>query len=125
MLRIRKTLQRRLILLAFVAAIGFGSRLYPIGNRLWDKSAGDVTWAAAIYLLLGIIFPIRRPVTLAVAASAIAVAVEFFKLTDLPAHWVHWAISRLIFGTTFSWENLACYAVGITGIAFIDTFWRK
>jgi hypothetical protein len=116
----RKRVTKRLILLAFVAAIGFASRLFPMGSYLWDKAVGDAAWAAAIYLFLGLIFPIPRPVNLALVAIALAAAIELFKLTDLPSHWVRWAISRLIFGTTFSLENLGCYVVGICIIALID-----
>jgi hypothetical protein len=116
----RRTIARRLILFALVATIGFASRQFPLGNSIWDKSTADAAWAAAIFLIVGILLPIFGTIRLAIASMLIATAIEFFKLTDLPAQWHTSAISRLIFGTNFSWENLICYAIGISFIALLD-----
>jgi uncharacterized protein DUF2809 len=104
---------RRLILLSIVAAIGFYSRRHPIGYYLWDKSMGDLCYAAGAFLLIGVIAPCLQPETIAGIALLYCLAIECFKLTGLPARWDGHAILRVIFGTQFSWHNIACYLAAI------------
>lgn len=113
---------RRIILLAIIAGIGFYSRRHPIGFYLWDKSAGDLCYAAAAYLLIGLIAPRRRPITIAAVALAYCVAIECFKLTALPARWDGNPLLRVIFGSTFSIHNLICYVVAVAVLSAIETY---
>jgi hypothetical protein len=120
-----RTTGRRLILLAIAVAIGLGSRHYPIGIYFWDKTLGDAAYAAAVYLILGICFPRPRRISLAIAALLICIGIEFFKLTGLPARWASSAVSRVLFGTTFSWENMVVYAAAIATIFALDRTNKK
>jgi len=115
-----RPIRRRLILLAIVVALGLGSRGIPVGIYFWDKTMGDAAYAAAVYLLLGIVFPRGRSMVLAIAALLFCIAIEFLKLTGLPARWESSAISRLVFGTTFAWQNMAVYAAAIAVIFALD-----
>jgi len=112
-----RVLLRRVILLAIVAGIGFYSRRHPVGRYFWDKSVGDLCYAAGAFLLIGVIAPRLRPATIAVAALVYCIAIECFKLTGLPARWDGNALLRVLLGTTFSVHNLVCYVVAI-GVLF-------
>ncbi|MGD1277216.1 MAG: DUF2809 domain-containing protein [Tepidisphaeraceae bacterium] len=111
---------RRLALLAIVVFLGFFSRRWPIGLFVWDKSLGDIAYAAAAYLLLLLLLPRRSPAVLALFAMLFCLAIECFKFTGLPQQWAASPISRVVFGTTFSWHNLACYAIAIAAILAIE-----
>ncbi|MGD0460948.1 MAG: DUF2809 domain-containing protein [Tepidisphaeraceae bacterium] len=112
-----RVLPRRVILLAVVAGIGFYSRRNPVGRYLWDKSMGDLCYAAGAFLLIGVIAPRLRPAMIAAAALVYCIAIECFKLTGVPARWDANALLRVVFGTTFSVHNLICYVVAI-GVLF-------
>jgi len=112
-----RILPRRIILLAIVAGIGFYSRRHPVASYLWDKSAGDLCYAAGAFLLIGVIAPRLRPAMIAIAALLYCLAIECFKLTGLPARWDANAFLRVLLGTTFSVQNLICYVVAI-GVLF-------
>jgi hypothetical protein len=112
-----RVLPRRVIFLAIVAGIGFYSRRNPVGLYLWDKSMGDLCYAAGAFLLIGVIVPRLRPAMIAAAALVYCIAIECFKLTGLPARWGGNALLRVVFGTTFSIHNLICYGVAI-GVLF-------
>ena len=111
---------RRLMLLTIVAALGLGSRRFPAGIYFWDKTVADAAYAAAVFLLLLLVFPRRHPRFLAPAALLFCVAIEFFKLTGLPAHWASSPVSRIVFGTTFAWQNMITYAAAIALIFAVD-----
>lgn len=115
-----RPIPRRLILLAIVAAIGFHSRHHPIGHYLWDKSVGDLCYAAGAFLLLGVIAPRVQPRMLALVAFLYCVFIECFKLTGIPAHWTGHPVLRVIFGSKFSWHNLICYVIAIWGFLVIE-----
>jgi hypothetical protein len=109
----------KLILLIAVAALALFSRRYPIGWMPWDKSLGDLCYGVAVFLLLALIAP-HRPTAHAAYAFVFCVAIECFKLTGLPKQWDAHFIPRVIFGTTFSWQNIACYALGIAAMIGIE-----
>ena len=111
---------RLLAALVLTIALGVLSRLHPIGRPLYDKSLGDALYAVAAYLGLAVLFFRRSPSTVVLLALGWCVAVELFKLTGIPAHHADLGIVRWVLGTTFGWHNLACYAVGVVGIAVID-----
>ena len=106
--------------LAVVIAVGVLSRLYPLGYFLFDKSLGDVLYAAAAYLALALALYRFRPAAVAPTALAACVAVECFKLTGLPARYARLAAVRWLLGTSFAWHNLACYAAGVAAVAALD-----
>jgi hypothetical protein len=111
---------RLFVALGITVALGLLSRLRPVGCSLYDKSLGDVLYAVAAYLTLALLL-IRRPALLVtLLALVVCVVVEAFKLTGLPAHWAHLGAVRWLLGTTFSWHNLVCYAIGVALITGCD-----
>jgi len=116
---------RLLAVLVVVIALGVISRLRPIDVPLWDKWLGDVLYAVAAYLVLALIFPRWPAARLATAAFLFCVAVEFFKLTGIPAQCSHILLVRWLLGVRFAWGDLACYLVGVVAAAGIDGSHRK
>ena len=96
--------------LPLVIALGLASRHWPIGVPLYDDALGDALYAVMVYLVLAIVLPGRRALHLAIAACAICLAIELFKLTGYPHAWRRFTISRLVFGTSFDVRNLVRYA---------------
>jgi hypothetical protein len=96
-----------------VVALGLASRSFHIGWGPWDKSLGDVCYAAAAFLLISLTAPNIRIALAAGLAIAFCLAIECFKLTGLPSQWDGNPVLRVIFGSTFSWRNIVCYCVGI------------
>jgi hypothetical protein len=104
---------RLLLALAVTVALGFVSRLYPLGFFLYDKSLGDVLYAVAAYLVLALVLFRKPPKWVALLALALCLAVEFFQATGIPARYEHIPGLALLLGTTFSWHDAACYFVGV------------
>lgn len=115
------------VALPIVIVLGLASRRWPIGVSWYDDALGDALYAVMVYLVLAIVFPGRRALHLAIAAGAICLGIELFKLTGFPHAWRRHAVSRLIFGTSFAVHNLARYALGIACIALLDAVvgWRR
>lgn len=111
---------RLLAALAVTVALGLLSRLYPIGWPLYDKSLGDVLYAAAAYLALALLLPRRRSSVIAALALAFCLAVESFQATGIPGHYAHLGPVRWLLGTTFSWHDIACYCIGVAGTFGLD-----
>lgn len=111
-----------LILLPLVIALGLASRRWPIGVPLYDDALGDALYAVMIYLGLALLLPRLRPLQLMMAALLICYAMELFKLTGYPHAWRESTLSRLVFGTSFGWHNVARYTVGVAAITLADLF---
>lgn len=110
-------------LLVGTVALGLASRAFR-GSLpfVLGRYAGDTLWAMAVVLVLGIVLPAARTMTLALVAGAIALAVELSQLAH-PA-WLD-EVRRvpgvaLLIGYDFVWSDLVCYAVGVTLGAITD-----
>jgi hypothetical protein len=108
-------------MLVAVVALGLTSRLRPIGLPLYDKWLGDALYAVAAYLVLALVFPRWPRRRLAVVALLLCIAVEFFKLTGIPARYVHVAPVRWLLGAQFAWGDIGCYFIGVVGAAGADS----
>ena len=112
---------RCIIALVITVFVGFASRAYPLGWYVYDKSLGDVLYAVAAYLGFALVFRHKPPGFIALAALLTCVAVEVFKLTGIPARYgQHVPPIAWLLGTTFSWHNIGCYAIGLLAIAGFD-----
>ena len=118
-------MRRVLLALLVTLAVGLASRLWPVGWPLYDKSLGDVAYAAAAYLALAFVRPRWRPAVVAGVALAWCVAVEMFQATGIPARYAHFAPVRWLLGTTFAGHDLACYAVGVGLVLLLDVRWLR
>jgi hypothetical protein len=104
---------------------GLASRLYPVGWYLYDRALGEVLYAVAAYLVLGVLL-FRKPVLLiAVLAWASCLAVELFKLTGIPAEHQRLLLVRWFLGMSFAYLNLAYYFIGVLLIALADRVTRS
>lgn len=96
--------------LVLTVAIGLGSRRFPIGALVWDKSLGDALYAVMLYFVVLLARPALRPAVAGAAALSLSIAIEVFQLTGIPARLPR--VLQLALGTTFAWHDVACYVVG-------------
>lgn len=93
---------RFLLALAATIVLGLASRLYPMGWYLWDRILGEVLYAVAAYLVLAMLLPRKSPWFVAGLAFTACLAVEVFKLTDIPAKYQHMFLVHWFLGMTFA-----------------------
>jgi hypothetical protein len=116
---------RLAVLLFLTLILGIVTRKLHLGVMLWDKSAGDVLYAVAVYFAIAMIFPQSSRLAVALLAMTACVCIELFQLTGIPlalyrtryGHWAHW-----ILGSTFAWHDVFCYAVGVPLAALVHRF---
>jgi hypothetical protein len=116
---------RVLYLLLAIATVvaGLGTRAFR--GMLPDAVgayAGDVLWAAVVYLLIAAAWnrtPIRR---VAAGAAIFSLAIELLQLYHAP--WItavrQTRLGGLVLGFGFLWSDLAGYAAGIALAAALD-----
>lgn len=107
-----------------IVALGLLSRRLPVGQPLWDKYLGDSLYAGMVYSILRLCIR-SAPWKVAVASSAIMIAIECFQLTGIPNQmWVSinpaLRILGRVLGTQFSVLDLIAYAIGIFCIFLVD-----
>ena len=112
------------ISLIILSALGIFSRIFPLGNILWDKYLGDVIYAGVFYFILCFLVD-RKSIQLKAFFAAIYVTIiELFQLTPFPLRLIQSSnflvklFAYVVLGSTFSWWDLLSYAIGI-GFAVI------
>jgi Protein of unknown function (DUF2809) len=106
----------RMALLAITVVLGLGSRrLAAFLPGFIVAYAGDISWALALYLFLGLILPRWTTGRLAALALLLSLSVEVSQLYHAP--WIdsirQTAVGGLILGFSFLWSDLVCYAAGV------------
>jgi hypothetical protein len=107
----------RAFLLLVVIALGLWSRalMFLSISPFAAQYAGDTLWALAIFLLLGILFPRKATLHLALLALLISFAIEFSQFYHAP--WIttirSTRLGGLILGYGFLWSDLVCYSCGV------------
>lgn len=112
-------------MLAGIVVLGLLSRAWRTGYWVWDKYAGDALYAAALHVVVRMVWW-RAGWRQVAAASAVAMlGIEVFQLTGVAERM--WAsgsvVGRLmarVLGTTFGWRDLAAYGVGIGVVGALD-----
>lgn len=111
------------VLAAVVVAAGLGVRGLVDGPVA--SATGDVLYAVLVYLLVVVLGPRLRPVTVGVVALAVCWAVELAQTTGVPAALAEaWWPVRYVLGTSFVWTDLLLGAVGVLLAAGTDTALR-
>lgn len=82
---------------------------------------GDVLVVILIYTLIRIFFPSGLPfLPLGIFLFAVCVEVaQYFHIADL-LHLERFPLLRVIVGTSFSWTDILCYAVGCLTVAAVE-----
>jgi hypothetical protein len=97
--------------------LGLASRKVHLGVYVWDKSLGDVLYTVMVGLLLLVWRPTLSWRAVGAGSFAFSFAIELFQLTGIPARMPR--LLWLVFGTSFAWHDVACYAVGAALVAGI------
>ena len=118
-------MMRRLIWCAVVIAAGLSIRGFGPAIGLPAhivKYGGSILWATMVYLVVALGLPAQRRRTIAVAAMAITIGVEAFRLYHSP--WLDafrlTLPGALLLGRIFSSWNIIAYAAGIAFGVAID-----
>ena len=104
------------VLIAIVIGAGLASRSPKIQlPEFLSTYAGDTLWALLVFLLLGLIFPKKRTLVIALTALTVSFLVEASQLYQ--QDWLNQIratrLGALTLGSGFLWSDLACYTVGI------------
>ena len=117
--------QRAVYLLAFLTTILLGLAFIRGPNplsALFGKYPGDVLWAIMVFFGCGFLRPQASTIRVAGLALAFSLGIECLKLYQAP--WMvdirHSRLGYLVFGHSFSFENIAAYALGIVLAAAIE-----
>jgi len=108
--------------------LGLASRRFPnLFPAILGKYPGDTLWALMIFFALGAMFVSASTARIALIALLICGMVEFLKLyrADWLVSFRHTTFGHLIFGETFSWQNLAAYTIGIIVGAGIELLFLR
>jgi hypothetical protein len=111
-----------------VVALGLASRHYrselPTAVGAY---AGDVLWAAMVFLLAATLSPHTHTRALATGALVFSFGIELSQLYHAP--WLGalraTRVGALVLGQGFLWSDLLCYAVSIGIAAGADLLWRS
>jgi hypothetical protein len=113
-----------LVCVVAVIALGLASRKFPsLFPAIFGKYPGDALWALMVFVGLAFVKPRASTAHLAVLAFAFACAIELSQLYQRP--WLNeirgTTIGHLVLGSTFSWPDIAAYAVGVLVGSLIDS----
>jgi len=113
-----------LLAAALVTAAGLGVHYLLDGEPA--ALLADALYAVLIALLVMLIAPRLRPVSVAAIAFLVCALIELAQLTGIPA-----ALARavppaaLVFGSGFAWGDLVAYAVGGLAVLAADILLRR
>lgn len=111
-----------------VVLLGLASRRFPSALPPFvGKYPGDALWALMVFLGWAFCKPQASTRTIAALAFTTSCLVEFSQLYQAP--WINSIRSttpgHLILGSTFSWPDIAAYAIGILFGAVLDASVQK
>jgi Protein of unknown function (DUF2809) len=120
----RSPLRVQIVLIVLVCGLGIGSRRYArVLPGFVAAYAGDVLWALAAFLGIGLLLPRASTRTVAGLAMGFSLLIELSQLYHAP--WIDsirsTAAGGLILGFGFLWSDLVCYAVGVALGAAAET----
>ena len=119
----RRPAVRMLTLLAVVVPVGLLARhLRSASPNPVTEYLGDALWPVPFFCLLALALPRARTATLAAAALAITLVIEFSQLIHTPAldHARSNPLLGILLGHTFLWSDVACLLAGTALCALLD-----
>jgi hypothetical protein len=105
-----------------VAVIGAGLAVHVVfPDTAATDIAGDVLYAAAVYLAIVVVAPGLRPLGVGAITAAWCTGVELFQLTGIPL-WLGAAFppSMLVLGTVFDARDLLVYVISAAVMSGAD-----
>jgi len=107
--------------------IGIVSRVVQTEILIFDKYLGDALYAVLIYLIFRITFPWHPIHIHAIIAIVLAIAIELFQITGVPASMrvsdnPVLKLASIVLGTKFAILDIVAYAIGVL-IAWLTDVW--
>jgi hypothetical protein len=114
-------IRRLILLLASCGTIVAGLTVSTVFAGFLADAIGDALYTVLVYLLVAIVAPRLRRLTVAGVAFGVSAVIEFLQLTGIPAALAEiFPLSRLVFGSTFVATDLIFYAGGALAAAGVD-----
>lgn len=102
-----------------LVALGLAGR-FGLPGLLGD-TIGGVTYAALAYVLIALLRPGWRPLTVGLAAFTFSAAIELLQLSGIAAELVEfWSPLKLVVGSSFVAGDFLAYAAGAAFAAAVD-----
>ncbi len=114
------------LLILFIIAIGLFSRTKFIPSIIYPY-LGDYLYCLMFYVLFGVLFPKKEPISIALLSIGLCFFIEILQLYK--ADWIlairSYRLGGLILGHGFLWSDLLSYTLGgITGFV-LELFCMK
>ena len=108
--------------LLFAVEVGIARHVHDAFVRPY---LGDVLVVVLMYAAMktALAAPARCLGGVALAIACVIEALQALPLVDVLG--IHNRVLRIALGSTFSWADLACYAVGALGVVWADTQFGK
>ncbi|MCD8177051.1 MAG: DUF2809 domain-containing protein [Tannerellaceae bacterium] len=106
-----------------MVVLGLATRIYSGYMPGWViEYAGDVLWAAMVYLGIRFVAPASGYTKAAIAALLFSYLIEISQLYQAP--WIRDlranSLAALVLGQGFLWSDLICYTLGVLVTYAID-----
>ncbi len=117
------------VLLLVVLLLGLASRsaAAKVLPDVVRNYAGDILWALMVYLMFAVLLPKATANRVALLAMMFATSIEVSQLFH--PDWLEYIRNlpgmRLVFGYSFLFSDLLCYATGIAIGWLSEISWRK
>jgi hypothetical protein len=111
------------LLTLFLIGAGLLVRSPPLGlPHALAKYSGSIIWGSMVYAAIACLQPNRGLMRTAIAASLLAISIEFSQLWHTPAldAFRSTTIGVLLIGRFFSWWDIVAYLFGIAAICLFD-----
>jgi len=118
-----------LALIIVIVTLGLFTRssFMPAKDGFIATYAGDVLWAAMVYLIFCVLCPKWSPLKVAIYALAFSFAIEFSQLNQ--QDWINsirqTRLGGLVLGFGYQASDLVCYTVGVLLAYFTEVKFCK
>jgi hypothetical protein len=122
----KKYRQFSLVVLLLFLAAAFASKIYRgVGQVFAEAYLGDLFIVGCLYFGLGMILPQTAVWKKAGLIGLVALSVESFQATGIPASWKLPAPLSFVLGTSFDPRDFLFYALGLFIAVIVDVFYLK
>ena len=115
-----------LLLIIFTILLGLGSRTSVIPNIIYPY-LGDAIYAVMWFLIIGLLLPKSKTVTITVVSLLVCYSIELLQLYN--ADWINtirnYKLGGLLLGFGFLWSDMVSYTLGGITAAILEVVYYK
>jgi hypothetical protein len=115
-----------LLVLLFFLSAAFASKFYRGAGQVFAEAyLGDLFIVGCLYFGFGLVFTKMAVLHKARIIGLVALSVESFQATGIPASWKLPAPMSLILGTSFDPRDFVIYTLGLFIAVIVDKYYLK